>query len=206
MRNLGFLEKQFELQRQAGDFIKTARFIMLGGGSGPAENRANAVHAAEELEAPPRVQSILKAAAAAGSLTTYSQLTDFKIAIAGFVNSLANVDVFDSMLAGGMIRVPLSSTVGAIGTAASAYSVGEGSPKQISRLSLTNGQLEPLKAHCIVVLTNELLRFAGPEAERLIQRELTQALTQITDSQFLSILTSGHAGHIDGNAGGFVSG
>jgi HK97 family phage major capsid protein len=191
MRNLAALEKEFESLQRAGDFAKVVRFMMLGGGSGPAESRANAAHVADELGAPPRVMSVLKAAVAAGSTTSYSQLADFKLAIAGFANSLAHVGVFDSMLAGGMIRVPLSTTVGAISVGASAYSIGEASAKQVSRLSLTNGQLEVLKSHCLLVLTNDLLRFAGPEAERLIARELTMATAQATDSQFISILSAG---------------
>jgi hypothetical protein len=65
--------------------------------------------------------------------------------VGAFAADLSNFGVFDALASGGMIKAPLSSTVGAITTLAQGFVVGEGSAKQVSKLSLTIS-LEPRKA------------------------------------------------------------
>ena len=49
----------------------------------------------------------------------------------------------------------------------------------------------PQKAHCIVVITEELARTPISEAVQLIGRELRQAVALATDTQFISTITTG---------------
>jgi hypothetical protein len=185
MRNLGWLEKQFEETRQTRDFIGVAKALLVGGGSGPVEARMNAAAAADS----PRVQAILQKAAI--SPLPLSSLADYRLLVSSFASSLASVGVFDAMLAGGMIRVPLASaTLGSVNVGATAYTVSEAGAKPVSKLSLTGNTLDVLKSHAILVLTQDLLRFS-PEAETLLRRELTQSVALGTDTQFLNIITAG---------------
>lgn len=110
---------------------------------------------------------------------------------AGFVSSLVSAGAFDAMLSS-MVSVPLQTgSVGSISVGATAYSVAEGSAKAISRLSITGQQMTPQKAHCVVVVTEELARSPLVAASQLIGNALRAALAQTTDAQFISIITSG---------------
>ena len=109
----------------------------------------------------------------------------------GFVNSLVNASAFDTMLAS-MAPVPLQTgTLGAVNTGAQAFSVAEGSTKAISKLSLTGQQQNPMKAHCVVVVTQELAKAPGANATQLIGRELRNAVAVTTDAQFITTLIAG---------------
>ena len=132
--------------------------------------------------------SLQKAAATAGTLAAFS---DYSVIAQGFVNSLVNASAFDTMLAS-MTPVPLKTgTLGAVSTGAQAFSVAEGSTKAISKLSLTGQQQNPQKAHCIVVVTQELAKAPGAQATALIGRELRNAVAVTTDTQFIATLIAG---------------
>ena len=91
-----------------------------------------------------------------------------------------------------MAPVPLQTgTLGAVSTGAQAFSVAEGSTKAISKLSLTGQQQNPMKAHCIVVVTQELAKAPGANATQLIGRELRNAVAVTTDAQFITTLIAG---------------
>ena len=72
-----------------------------------------------------------------------------------------------------------------------AASVGEGGPKTISKLTLGNSQLDPIKAIAIVVASDDLLKAAGPLATNLFAQELSNAVAVETDTRFLAEITSG---------------
>ena len=132
-----------------------------------------------------------KAAVVAGGLTGYSALVDYSQITNGFVNSLANFSCFQTMLPS-MVPVPMvTGTVGAVSVGAQAFSVGEGSAKQISRISVTGQQMNPSKAHCIVVITQELARNPGANATALICRELQNSVAVTTDATFIAALIGG---------------
>ena len=88
--------------------------------------------------------------------------------------------------------VPVQAgTLGAVRVGAQAFSVTEGSVKAISKLSLTGQQQNPQKAHCIVVVTQELAKAPGAQAMALIGRELRNAVAVTTDTQFITTLIAG---------------
>ena len=91
-----------------------------------------------------------------------------------------------------MTPLPLASgTVGGISVSAQAFSIFEGSAKQISRLTIVNQQINPVKAHCALVISSELARSAVSGALELIARELRASVSVATDTQFISTITSG---------------
>jgi HK97 family phage major capsid protein len=58
-------------------------------------------------------------------------------------------------------------------------------------LTTVNGQLQEKKAVCIFAVSMELLRAGGPGVTRLLQTELTNGVALATDTEFVSVLTSG---------------
>jgi hypothetical protein len=60
-------------------------------------------------------------------------------------------------------------------------------------MSLTGAQQSPLKAHAVVVVSQELAKSTIGNATALIQNEMQNSLAVVTDSAFLNVLTNGVA-------------
>lgn len=150
-------------------------------------HRSDAAALAESAGAP-RVANVLKAAA---SPATLAQLSDYRLMAAGFSAALQSHGLFDAALPA-MQRVPLATaTVGNVAIGATAGIAVELGVKVVSRLTLENGQLTPIKAASIIALTNELLRAAPVEAQRIVSRELINACALAADRQFLAVALAG---------------
>jgi HK97 family phage major capsid protein len=193
--HLGALERNFEMARHAGEFVSLVRILLEAKG-----DYYQARELTEKRRVSPRVKELLysndartiisKAAANPLSISANAELAAYQTLVSGFVNALASIGVFDGMLASCQ-QVPIASTVGAVSVAASGYVVGEGSAKQVSKLSLTSGALEPQKSHCLVAVSNELLKFGGPEVQALISRDLINSAVIAVDAGFLAVLLAG---------------
>ena len=183
---IGQVAASVETKRVPRSSPRWPKFIMASGGVSKAARAAETTSRDGNLG--PRLARILKsgllndiyrgtlqkAAATAGTLAAFS---DYSVIAQGFVNSLVNASAFDTMLAS-MTPVPLQTgTLGAVSTGAQAFSVAEGSTKAISKLSLTGQQQNPMKAHCVVVVTQELAKAPGANATQLIGRELRNAVS-----------------------------
>jgi HK97 family phage major capsid protein len=78
--------------------------------------------------------------------------------------------------------------------AGNGYWVGEGKPKPLTAFNVDKTNLTPLKCANIVVLTEELLANASYSAETLVRDEMTNALVQLIDSDFIDPANAGSAG------------
>lgn len=184
-----------ETATRANEFAKLAQYVLAHDGR-ISEAAASARHSTRDGNLGPKLADIvkgaaggsvsrehLKAAVAAGTLAG-SALADYAIISTGFVNSLVNVSCFDTMISS-MVPVPLGvGTVGAVSVGATAYSLAEGSAKPIARLTIGSQLMNPQKAHCIIVITQELARSAFIGATQLIQTELKNAVAVATDTAF----------------------
>jgi hypothetical protein len=187
-QRIGALEKNLELARQSDEFISLVRVLLQAKGNLWAARQftdrisprvrevLNSDHALGDRSrrGGPADQFMTTKAAASALALDSSAFATFQLLVSGFVNALSSIGVFDQMRTA-MRAVPVGRTLGAVTTAAAGYVVGEGSTKQVSKLSLTNGTLEPQKAHCIIAVANELLKMGGREVDVLITRELTNA-------------------------------
>ena len=70
--------------------------------------------------------------------------------------------------------------------AASLKWVGENSPKPVSKYGYGTATLTPTKGAGIIVLSNELMKFAAPGADAYVQQSLVNDLTAFVDTTLLS--------------------
>ena len=85
----------------------------------------------------------------------------------------------------GLTRVPFRVPIIGQTTAGTAYWVGEGKPKPLTKFALQRTTTEYAKVAVISVLTEELARFSSPSAEGLIRDELVKAITERIDIDFI---------------------
>jgi Phage capsid family len=155
----------------------------------------NALQLAEKSRAPARVVACLKAAVTAGSTSIGSpsawgdELTSYRQLAEGFFTSLRSRSVFFRLLGdGAFARAPMRTTLTFAVSNASGYIVGAGKPKPLSRLDLSAANLEPIRAVAQIVVSEELLRDAGPASEAAFGRELRGAVADTVDAEFFNII------------------
>lgn len=145
-----------------------------------------------------RVVSVAKSAVSPGKLSdaTYAgNLSDYHAIAEGFISSLQNVGVFDRMLVNGMKRLPFRTRVAVVTSAATGSQPAEAALAPITQINLAGDTvLDPKTVLAILVLSNELVRFATPGTVDLLGRELRTATVKATDSEFLTGIMSGITG------------
>ena len=181
-QRVALAQREFEDLRHASEFMTLTRLLMQSQG-----NWGMAARFAERAGSS-RVANVCKAAV---DPVTLSSLADYRLLASGFAQSLQNVGLFDACLSS-MKKIPLSTaTVGAITTAAVAGISEERGVKVVSRLSIENGQLTPIKVAVIIALSNELLKVTPNEAQQLISKELIATCALAADQRFLAVVLSG---------------
>jgi hypothetical protein len=203
LSELGRINTNLEMQKGADEFGRLVHHILRHRGKfaaariaaregNPNDVRGLTTRLVDVLKASPAEpaisrQAIQKAAQSAGVLAG-STFADAAVITQGWLNSLASYGVFDRLLADGAMKViPLQpGTVGAANVAAVAYSIAEGSMKPISRISLTGAATSLSKAHCAVVITQELARSVLLSTTNFINTELSRSLATQVDVQFIN--------------------
>jgi hypothetical protein len=107
----------------------------------------------------------------------------------GFIASLRNDGAWDAALPF-MVRVPFRTKLAVSTTAIVATETSEGLGKDVFELALVAESLEPRKVSATVVITEELARLGGDNANGLILRELRNATIAGTDSTALGALVA----------------
>lgn len=113
----------------------------------------------------------------AGPLVTYNNLQE------EFIELLKPLSVISRIP--GLRRVPFNIKVPRETSGTTAYWVGQGSPKPVSKGALDTITLDFAKVAGITFQTQELLRFSRPNSEQLMINSLTNAITYLTDRDFL---------------------
>jgi Phage capsid family len=183
-QQIGKVSANLENATRAGEFVALVKTLMAAGG-----DSMQALEMAQAARANERIITCLKTAVAAGSTTSLSALYDYRVAVGGFLGSIRN-GAFDALLPS-MMQLPLRTRIVLTTTAITGSRVGELSAKPISRLSLENATLEPIKASAEVTLSLELVRAASAAASALVANELRGAVAASTDLEFFSLILSG---------------
>jgi HK97 family phage major capsid protein len=155
-----------------------------------ARSHGNLLQAAEVArgwhDSTPEVETVLRAAVAAGTTTDpawAAPLVDYQNMTGEFIELLRPETIMGQIT--GFRRVPFNTKMPAQTSGSSANWVGEGQPKPVSALGFATVTLGFSKAAGIVVMTDELVRFSNPSAEAIVQRDLIETIAQFLDVQFI---------------------
>lgn len=164
------------------------RFVMAN-----AQAKGNPMHAYEIAKANPQwmaecpeLETILKTAIAPGTTsgtTNAEPLVQYQNLTAEFIEYLRPLTIIGRIP--GLRRVPFKVKIGRQTGASTVNWVGEGKVKPVSALAFDNVTLDFAKIAGIIVLTDELVRHSSPSAELLVRDDLTKAIVQFMDSQFV---------------------
>jgi len=143
----------------------------------------------------PRVEMVLRSAVEAGTTsdpTWAGSLADHQQMVVAWAEGLRSMSPFDALLP--LARpVPLDRSVVVVTSVATASVSAEAALKPITKLALDGNGVAPQKAVAIVVVTDDLLRFASPIATALINGELRAGVAAATNLAFLAGLADGIA-------------
>lgn len=93
-----------------------------------------------------------------------------------------------------LTRIPFNVRIpGQDGKAAAGW-VGEGLAKPVTDMSFNAVELRWYKIACITVITEELIRFSNPSAERLVRESLAKAVIERMDIDFINPAKAAVAG------------
>lgn len=145
-----------------------------------------------ELEARgQKMGSLMKATVEAGTTldTTWAApLVQYQDFAGDFVEYLRPRTILGQFGTGGipsLNRIPFNVRIAGQTSGGSAYWVGEGAPKPLTSFDFNDTELRWNKIATIAVLTNELIRFSNPSAERLVRDGLAAAVIERADIDFV---------------------
>lgn len=168
---IGFTRYVMALQRAAGNLMVAERIA--------ANNeRWNAET--------PQVAEVLRAAVNAGTTTDTtwaSPLTPYQNLQNEFIEYLRPLTIIGRLT--GLTMVPFKVKIPRQTGAATVGWVGEGKIKPLTSMAFDSITLDTAKIAGIIVLTDELVRLSDPSAEMLVRNELTRAIVQYMDQQFV---------------------
>ena len=96
---------------------------------------------------------------------------------ASYVQSVAQFSLLDQLMRFGRV-LPKALRQVMIASDTVGNSVAEGLPKPVRNLNLNVGDIQPVKSTALIVMTNELARFAGPEGQAMFEAELAKCVTR----------------------------
>ncbi|MFZ2252601.1 MAG: phage major capsid protein [Minisyncoccia bacterium] len=134
----------------------------------------------------PEVEMILRAAVAAGTTTdtTFAEsLVELNNISGEFIDMLRAKEVISRLT--GIDRVPFNTKIPRGTGDPTAYWVGEGDVKPLSRSAFDSIELTFAKVAGIVPMTQELMMFSNPSAEVKVRDGLLAAVAYLTDRDFL---------------------
>lgn len=145
-----------------------------------------------ELEARgQKMQTLMKATVEAGTTldaTWAAPLVQYQNFAGDFVEYLRPRTILGQFGTGNipsLNRIPFNVRIAGQTSGGQAYWVGEGAPKPLTAFDFNDTELRWNKIATIAVLTNELIRFSDPSAERLVRDGLAAAVIERADIDFV---------------------
>lgn len=161
-----------------------------------ARSKGNLMQAAEIAkgwkDSTPEVETVLKAAVAAGTTTDSdwaAPLVEYQNMASEFAELLRPQTIIGRIP--GLRRVPFNIKVPRQTAGSSASWVGEGAPKPVGALAFDQISLGHTKLAGIVVLTDELVRFSNPSAEAIVRQDLIDTIVSTMDRDFVDPANAG---------------
>lgn len=132
------------------------------------------------------IASFLKAAVGTGTTTDATwaaPLVQYNIMASEFIELLRPATIIGRLP--GLRKVPFNIQMPSATAGTTVGWVGENAPKPVGNMQFGTVTLRWSKAAGIVVLTEELVRFSNPNAESVVRQDLTDAMAQFLDRQFV---------------------
>jgi HK97 family phage major capsid protein/HK97 family phage prohead protease len=136
-------------------------------------------------------EQVLKANVNAGATldsTWAAPLVDYQNFAGDFVEYLRPQTILGQFGVGGipaLNSIPFNVRITGQTSGGTGYWVGEGAPKPLTKFDFNATELRWAKVAAISVLTEELIRFSNPSAERLVRQALADALRARLDIDFI---------------------
>ncbi len=166
-------------------FFRYCQVMMMAKG-----NKFEAVNYVQQndrwMHETPELVDVLRTAVAAGTTsdaTWAGNLVQYTQMASEFIELLRAQTVLGRLT--GFRTVPFNISVPRQTAGTSVNWVGEGQPKPLTKGAFDTVQLRWAKVAGIVAFTQELVRFSNPSAESVIRTDLTAAVSQFIDEQFL---------------------
>ncbi|AMO37159.1 phage major capsid protein [Thauera humireducens] len=171
------------------DFVRYTKSLALAKG-----NPMQAVEIAKAAGYGNRVETVLKAAIAAGSTTDagLSVLVENQLMTSEFIDLLRPATIVGKL--SGVRNVPQNIRIPRATSGTSANWIGEGKAAPITNAAFADLEVGSHKLGAIAVFTEELLRRSEPAAEILVRDDLLAAVVQAVDVAFIDQANAGIAG------------
>lgn len=171
------------------DFVRYTKSLALAKG-----NPMQAVEIAKAAGYGNRVETVLKAAIAAGSTTDagLSVLIENQLMTSEFIDLLRPATIVGKL--SGVRNVPQNIRIPRATSGTSANWIGEGKAAPITNAAFADLEVGSHKLGAIAVFTEELLRRSEPAAEILVRDDLLAAVVQAVDVAFIDQANAGIAG------------
>lgn len=139
----------------------------------------------------PRIQTVLKAAVAAGTTTDATwagPFVEYSTLVGEFIEFLRPQTIIGKFGTNGipsLRNVPFNVRMQAQTSGGAGYWVGEGAAKPLTSFDFTAITLGFSKVANIAVLTDELIRFSNPSVDLIVRQSLADALRERLDLDFV---------------------
>lgn len=190
MRARNGVRSAVQVDKKLEPGIEFARFAMALGAAKGMLPTAYAI-ARTRFKDTPRVINVLKSAVDAGTTTDLAwagALLEYTQFTGDFIEFLRPMTILGKFGANGvpsLRQVPFNVNIRAQTSGGNGYWVGQGKAKPLTAFEFENIYLGFTKVANIAVLTEELLRFSNPSAERLVRDALAAALIERLDIDFV---------------------
>jgi HK97 family phage major capsid protein len=188
------------LKHQLPPGIRFARAAMCVAAAKGSRGDAIAL-ASEQYPDDPGIAAFVKTAVGAGTTANGQgpllQYTDFMGDFVEYLRPGSIVGKFGTNVNGVQIpslrRVPFNVRVATQTVGGSAYWVGQGLPKPLTKETFSTITLDFAKVATIVVLTKEEVRFSNPSAEMKVRDDMANAVNARIDQDFINPANAGTA-------------
>lgn len=176
--------------------VKFARYAMCLASANGSRSEALAI-AEKRYPDNKDIHAVLKAAVAAGTTldsTWAGSLVQYQDFAGDFVEYLRPMTILGKFGTNGipaLRKVPFKTRIAVQSAGGSAYWVGEGKPKPLTKGGFTTTTLDFHKVATISVLTQEEVRFSNPSAEAKVRDDLANAVVARIDQDFTDPTNAG---------------
>lgn len=171
------------------DFVRFTKSLALSKG-----NPMQAIEIAKSAGYGNRVETVLKAAVAAGTTTdaNFSALVEPQMMANEFIELLRPQTILGKL--SGVRNVPQNIRIPRAVSGTSANWIGEGKAAPVTNAAFGDLEVGSHKLGAIAVFTKDLLRRSEPAAEALVRDDLIAAVVTAVDAAFIASTNAGVAG------------